>query len=102
MDDPPISPQFERRTALFMTKDMFIVLRVPAADGFVGRARTGRYVSQEGGKRKRMGRGHDYKDIWSPPFELLPLTLSLLSPLSPHTSTIPLHYKPKNQRYLKY
>lgn len=54
MDNPPIAPQFEGRTALFMTKDVFIVLRVPTADGF-RRARTGRYVSQERGKRKADG-----------------------------------------------
>lgn len=101
MDNPPIAPQFEGRTAHFMTKGVFIVLRVPTADGFVEPGRAGTY-HKRGESGKRMGLGHFYKDIWFPPFELLPLTLSLPSSLSTQTSTLPLHIKPKNRRYLKY
>ena len=69
--NPPIAPQFEERTALFMTEWVFIVLCVPVVDGFVEPRRADTY--HEGGESgKRMGRGEVYKDGWSPlPFELL-------------------------------
>lgn len=54
MGNPPIAPQFEGRTALFMTKDVFIVLRVPVVDGFIEPGRAGTYHNG-GGKRKADG-----------------------------------------------